>query len=101
MLFEAIHKLSLEGGGGVRNTLVLVRSKSFSLTLEAAGGHSLTRMPEVSSLSACLKACKAAIAWALPGVPGVRPEGWSQCVLQCHLGFGMQHVGSHRAACLG
>ena len=34
MLFEAIHKLRLEG---VMNTLVLVRSNSFSWALEAEG----------------------------------------------------------------
>ena len=67
MLFEAIHKLPLEGGG-VRKTLVLVRSKSFSVALEAEGRHSPTGMLEVLSLRACLKACKAARSWALPGV---------------------------------
>ena len=53
----------------MRNTLVFVISKSFSSALEAEGRRSLTGKPEVSSLSACLKACKAAIAWALPGFP--------------------------------
>ena len=49
---------------------MLVRSKSFSVALEAEGRRSLRGMPEVSSLRACLKACKAARAWALRGVPG-------------------------------
>ena len=48
----------------MRNTLVLVRSKSFSLALETEGRRSLRGMPELSSLRACLKACKAARAWA-------------------------------------
>ena len=52
---------------------MLVRLKSFSVALEAEGRRSLRGMPEVSSLRACLKACKAARAWALPGVP--RGEG--------------------------
>ena len=59
-----------KGGGGGRNTLVPVRSKSFSWALEAEGRDSLRGMPEVSSLRACLKACQAARAWALPGVLG-------------------------------
>ena len=59
MLLEAIHKL-LWKGGEVRNSLVLVRSKSFSLALEAKGRCYLRGMPEVSSLTACFKACKAA-----------------------------------------
>ena len=71
MIFEAIHKLPLKGGE-VRKTLVLVRSKSFSLALEAEGRRSLRGMPEVSSFRACLKACKAARAWALRGIPGGR-----------------------------
>ena len=58
--------------GGVRKNLVLVRSKSFSVALEAEGRRSLRGMLEVSSLRACLKACKAARASALPGVPGER-----------------------------
>ena len=59
-------------GGEVRKTLVLVKSKSFYVALEAEGRRSLRGMPEVSSLRACLKACKAARAWASPGVPGGR-----------------------------
>ena len=59
-------------GGEVRKTLVLVRSNPFSVAREAEGRRSLRGMPEVSSLRACLKACKAAGAWALPGVPGGR-----------------------------
>ena len=35
---------------------MLVRSKSFSVALEAEGRRSLRGMPEVSSLRACLKA---------------------------------------------
>ena len=61
-------------GGGVGKTLVLVKSKSFSVALEAEGRRSLRGMPQVSSFidRACLKACKAARAWALPEVPGGR-----------------------------
>ena len=69
MIFETIHKLPLEGGE-FRKTLVLVRSKSFSVALEAEARRSLRGMPEVSSLRACLKACKAARAWASPRVLG-------------------------------
>ena len=57
-------------GGEVGKNLVLVRSKSFSVALEAEGRGTLRGMPEVSSLRACLKARKAARAWALPRVPG-------------------------------
>ena len=42
-------------GGEVRKTLVLVRSKSFYVALEAEGRRSLRGMPDVSSLRACLK----------------------------------------------
>ena len=49
---------------------MLVRSKSFSLALEAEGRRYLRGMPKVKSLRACVKAYKAARAWALPGVPG-------------------------------
>ena len=52
---------------------MLARSKSFSSALEAEGRRSLRGMPEVSSLRACLKACKAARAWDLLGV--LRGEG--------------------------
>ena len=38
MIFQAIHKLPLEGGGGARKTLVPVRSKSFSLPQRNALG---------------------------------------------------------------
>ena len=62
-------------GGEVRKTLVLVRSKSFSVALEAEGRRSLRGMPEVSSLGACLKACKAARAWALRGTRGEGLKG--------------------------
>ena len=72
MLLEANHKLPLEGGV-VRHTLVLLRSKLFSLAFEAKGRPSLRGMLEVSSLRACLKACKAGKAWTLPGVQ--RGEG--------------------------
>ena len=68
VLAEGTYLCKVEGH--VRNTLALVRSKSFSLALEAEGRRSLTGMPEVSSLRACLNAYKSAIALALPGVPG-------------------------------
>ena len=65
-------RIAFGKGGGVRKTLVLIRSKAFSVALEAKGRRSLRGMPEVSSFRACLKACKAARAWALPRVPGGR-----------------------------
>ena len=60
-------------GGGVRNTLVLVRSKSFSLALEAEGRRSLTGMPEVSSLRACLTGLQSCKSFAFSR--GTRGEG--------------------------
>ena len=71
MLFKAINKLPFEGGE-VRKTLVLVRSKFFSSALEEEGRNFLRGLPEASVFRACLKACKAARAWASPGVPGGR-----------------------------
>ena len=101
MIFEAIFNF-LWKGGGVRKTLVLVRLKSFFWALEAEGGRSLRGMPEVSSFTVCLKACKAARACTLPRVPGGGgAEGWAQCALQCHLECGMLHVGSPPAVYQG
>ena len=44
MIFEAIHKLPLEGAGEVRKTLMLVRSKSFSLVLETFPQRNASRL---------------------------------------------------------
>ena len=68
MLFEAIHQFRLEGGG-VRETLVLVTSKSFSCAIEAEGRRCPRGMPQILSFKACLKAYKAPRAWALPSLP--------------------------------
>ena len=86
MIFEAIHKLPLEGRG-VRKTLVLVTSKSFYWAPEAEGRRCLRGMPEVSSLRACLKACKVARAGVNPSLrdkkrhtrvcKGRGVEGWA------------------------
>ena len=60
-------------GGGVRKTLVVVRSKSFSVALEAEGRRSLRGMPEVSSLMGLfegLQSCK-----SLGLTRGTRGEG--------------------------
>ena len=60
-------------GGGVRKTLVLVRSKSFSVALEAEGRRSLRGMPAVSSFGGLfegLQSCK-----SLGLTRGTRGEG--------------------------